>query len=161
MTQPRSRARRVAGMVIPPVVLGLLIIGAWQLLVQGFHIKKYILPTPTQIFHAAWDDHELIRKSMVVTGMNSLIGLVIGAVLGVRRSDVHEPDQVRVGARWPRWKSQPERSRSWSSSPCCRIMFPARHRDAAAPHGDDRGLLHRVRQRHARAAPERTPRRPS
>lgn len=70
------------GSVAPPLVFGVSLLVLWQLLVAVFDIKRYILPTPSQIFQSAVDDIDLIWKSVMVTGTNSLIGLVFGTMLG-------------------------------------------------------------------------------
>jgi NitT/TauT family transport system permease protein len=74
--------RRTAEVGAPPVVFGVLLLVVWQAFVAVFDIKRYILPKPTEILSAVQDDFTLIRKAMVVTGTNSLIGLVVGAAFG-------------------------------------------------------------------------------
>jgi len=81
-TTASARGRRLLAVALPPLVLGVVFLTFWQLIVEWFDIKRYILPTPTQIWSAAVEDTALIRRSMAVTGMNSLIGLVFGAILG-------------------------------------------------------------------------------
>jgi NitT/TauT family transport system permease protein len=78
----------VARLVLPPIVFGALFFGGWQLAVNVFDIKPYFLVRPTEIldrFTGNWDN---VWKAMEVTGTNALVGLVVGAVLGVAMSFV-------------------------------------------------------------------------
>lgn len=69
--------------IVAPVAVGLLVLGAWQFLVSVVGVSDYLLPSPASIieeFAAYWPS---IASAMLITGANSLVGLVIGSVLGI------------------------------------------------------------------------------
>ena len=78
-----SALRRFASAVLPPLVFGMLFLVAWQLLVEGLDIQTYVLPAPSDIWTAAVQDHAAIFDAAVTTGLNALVGLLVGTILGV------------------------------------------------------------------------------
>lgn len=79
----RRSGRRVAAMVVPPIVFGVAFVAAWEALVKGFDLKPYFLPAPSSIWSAFVDNFGLIREAAFVSGTNALVGLVSGMGLGV------------------------------------------------------------------------------
>jgi NitT/TauT family transport system permease protein len=77
-----ARLRRGLALVLPPVVLGLLIVGLWQAWVEIKHVQPFIIPKPTAIIDALREDPDLVVKASIVTGVNALVGLVLGSLLG-------------------------------------------------------------------------------
>lgn len=75
--------RRAAGVVLPPVLFGVALLLLWQFWVRAADIKTFVLPAPSDIWSAAGDTEHLILEAAWNTGMNALIGLIIGTVLGV------------------------------------------------------------------------------
>lgn len=61
----------------------LLALAVWQSLVWTFGFQKFILPQPHEVAVALWDFRELIWTSLLVTGAEIAIGLVLGVLLGV------------------------------------------------------------------------------
>jgi NitT/TauT family transport system permease protein len=83
--------RRPAGLVgvlVPPVVFGLLFIGLWEASVKVFDLKPYFLPAPSAIWGQLRENPGEIWEAARVSGGNALIGLVAGTVLGVALSFV-------------------------------------------------------------------------
>lgn len=74
-----SRAARVG----IPVAFGILFLAGWQLLVVANDIKPYLLPAPTAIWTQLDRNAADILATARVTGTNALVGLVVGAVLGI------------------------------------------------------------------------------
>lgn len=77
-----------------PVVVGVLFLLGWQLLVVANDIKPYLLPSPSAIwtqFHRNFHD---IFSTARVTGTNALVGLLVGAVLGILAALVASRFQV-------------------------------------------------------------------
>jgi NitT/TauT family transport system permease protein len=72
-----------AARLLPPVAVGLLFLAGWQLLVVAADIKPYLLPKPTAIWAQLTRNHADILDTARVTGANALVGLVVGAVLGI------------------------------------------------------------------------------
>ena len=60
----------------------------WELLVAAFDIKPYFLVPPSDILGRFLDNFDLIWAAMRVSGTNALIGLLVGAALGVAMSFV-------------------------------------------------------------------------
>jgi len=76
----RSLALRSA---LPPVVLGVLVLVAWQLVVELGDIQPYLLPAPTAILTQLVLVLPVLWAALLATGSNALIGLVAGAVLAI------------------------------------------------------------------------------
>jgi NitT/TauT family transport system permease protein/putative hydroxymethylpyrimidine transport system permease protein len=67
------------------VILALL--GAWELLVRAGAVDELLLPAPTQVAKALWEDRGLLADDLAVTAGEVLLGLAAaiaaGAALGV------------------------------------------------------------------------------
>lgn len=74
--------RRTAAKVLPPVLLGVLFLVAWQTWINVSDVKPFVVPRPTKIWGAFTSDFHLVQRASMVTGMNALVGLVLGALLG-------------------------------------------------------------------------------
>ncbi|CAN5254524.1 ABC transporter permease [soil metagenome] len=74
-----GRARKI----MAPVILGVVVIVLWQLVVVGFAIKPYVLPSPLSIWDQFTRAFGTIWSGTKVTGFNALVGLLLGAVLGI------------------------------------------------------------------------------
>ena len=77
-----GRGRHLLSAAVPPLVLGLLFLAAWQLWVEVYDVKPFIIPKPTAIWQSLVDNSDVVWRASVVTGTNAFIGLVLGAVLG-------------------------------------------------------------------------------
>jgi NitT/TauT family transport system permease protein len=76
-------ARLVAHRVLPPVLLTVLMLVAWQTFVVAAHVPAFLLPSPVRIgaqFTALWPT---IQAAIRVTGTNALVGLLLGGVVGI------------------------------------------------------------------------------
>lgn len=85
-TAPRARldARNLRlTPVLAPLAVGALFLALWQWAVTGLGIDPYVLPAPGAIADQVREAAPEVWKGMVGTGRNSLIGLVIGAVVAV------------------------------------------------------------------------------
>lgn len=69
--------------VLAPLVLGAVAVGLWQLAVEALEIEPFVLPSPSAIAGEVADNLDSIVSGATVTGRNALIGLVLGAVVGV------------------------------------------------------------------------------
>lgn len=68
---------------LPPFTFGVLFLLAWELLVRGFHIKPYLLPKPSGIWSAFTSDLSSMWTVSSSTGLNALIGLLLGTTIGL------------------------------------------------------------------------------
>jgi NitT/TauT family transport system permease protein len=81
--QPRQPSGWLA--VLPPVVVGLLLLGLWELLVRGGTVEAYLLPAPVDVadrFWGALTDGLLLRYART-TLQESLIGFLVGAAIAL------------------------------------------------------------------------------
>lgn len=69
--------------LLAPAVLGVVVIGAWQLAVEVFDIDPYIVPSPSSIWSQFTENRSSVWEGMRGTGKNALLGLVIGAAVGI------------------------------------------------------------------------------
>ena len=69
------RAFRIAGVAF----LGLL---AWQAIVTLADLPRFILPGPYLVFATLWNSRMLIAEHALVTGVEVLLGLILGAACG-------------------------------------------------------------------------------
>jgi NitT/TauT family transport system permease protein len=69
--------------VLAPVVFGLVFLGAWQLLVVALDVDPYVVPSPVAILGEFVDNADTVASGALHTGLNALVGLVVGAVVGV------------------------------------------------------------------------------
>ena len=70
-------------LVVAPIVFGAVVLLLWQLAVVVFAIKPFVLPSPLSIGDRFSQSLAIIWKGAQVTGLNALIGLVVGSVLGI------------------------------------------------------------------------------
>ncbi len=78
-----TAAKRLGASVLPAVLLGAVLIGLWQAVVDGFAIESYILSSPSEIWRQLVGSFSGIVSAAAHTGENAIIGLVVGALLGV------------------------------------------------------------------------------
>lgn len=79
-------ARRAASRAMPvvaPLVVGAAALQFWEWSIGHWDIKPFVLPAPSAIGDAFSNAGSAIWDSSVFTGQNALLGLLIGAVLGV------------------------------------------------------------------------------
>lgn len=87
-TAPRARPRRrdrPALRVLPPLIVGLLLLGFWQLLTSSGSVRSYLLPPPVDVARAFWRGIEsgLFWKYGRVTLQESLVGFALGVAVAV------------------------------------------------------------------------------
>jgi len=85
---PVSAASTVGKVVVPPLIVGGLFIGVWEVVVRLFDIQPFLLPSPSAIWSALRDSWPDVWDAMLVTGQNAFVGLVLGIVVGVALSFV-------------------------------------------------------------------------
>lgn len=78
-----STLARRARLLLPPVVVAVAFLGAWELFVVVQDIKPFLLPKPSFIWENITDSWEAVRDAATNTGTNALVGLVAGTVGGV------------------------------------------------------------------------------
>jgi len=83
-----SAAGVVGKVVVPPLIVGGLFIGTWELIVRAFDIQPYLLPAPSAIWTELTESWSDVADAMYVTGANALVGLLFGLICGVALSFV-------------------------------------------------------------------------
>jgi NitT/TauT family transport system permease protein len=76
--------RLVSPVVLAPLILGVVVIGLWQLGVfhSAFNLKPYTVPFPAQIAGAIEDDGDHLFKHVLISLPGALIGYMSGAAIG-------------------------------------------------------------------------------
>ncbi len=70
-----TRAARIAGITLMTLL-------AWQALVTGFALPRFILPGPGLVLETLWTSRTLLSEHALVTTIEVLLGLVLGGILG-------------------------------------------------------------------------------
>ncbi|WP_306204098.1 ABC transporter permease [Actinoplanes sp. RD1] len=69
--------------LLPPLVVGVVALVAWELTVSLGRIAPFILPAPSAIWHELVVQRSNIWSAALASGLNALIGLAWGSVAGV------------------------------------------------------------------------------
>lgn len=69
--------------IVAPVAVGLIVLGVWQFLVSVVGVSDYLLPSPASIIEELIASWPSVVQATLLTGMNALIGLVLGSILGI------------------------------------------------------------------------------
>lgn len=68
---------------LPPLVVGVAIVGLWQVLTVAAGVPSFLLPAPSAIAEALRANHSGIIDAALATGKNALVGLVVGILGGI------------------------------------------------------------------------------
>lgn len=84
-TRPRRMSPRTESTlrIVAPVAVGLIVLGVWQFLVSVVGVSDYLLPSPASIIEELIASWPSVVQATLLTGMNALIGLVLGSILGI------------------------------------------------------------------------------
>jgi len=69
--------------ILPPLILGLLILGAWEGGVRVLAVKQYLVPGPVAIMRTLADDWQTLAASWWITMSIAIAALAAAVVLGV------------------------------------------------------------------------------
>ena len=78
--------RSLLAAIVPPLVFGVGFLLIWETAVKVFDFQPYFLPAPSAIWTAFRENTALIWEATKVSGLNALVGLVVGTALGVSMS---------------------------------------------------------------------------
>jgi NitT/TauT family transport system permease protein len=93
--------KRAGGSVLPPVLFGVLFLLLWQTFVRVANVRSFVLPAPTDIWSATMDHAARITSAAGHSGLNALVGLLIGVVAGVLLAAIAARLPVLGGAVTP------------------------------------------------------------
>lgn len=82
-TAALGREPSTAERVLAPIVLGVVVVTLWQLLAGSGLIEAYLLPSPLAIAEEIAAFLPSMLSAAGLTGLNALIGLVVGSLLGI------------------------------------------------------------------------------
>lgn len=69
--------------IVAPVAVGVLVLVVWQFLVSVVGVSDYLLPSPAAIAAQFVEFFPSMVSATAITGLNALLGLVIGSILGI------------------------------------------------------------------------------
>ncbi|MEV0246756.1 ABC transporter permease subunit [Nocardia sp. NPDC050712] len=69
--------------VFPPLLFGVGGLALWQVLTVVAGVPSFLLPAPTAIAGQFTENFDRILEAATATGTNALVGLLLGAVLGI------------------------------------------------------------------------------
>ncbi|GAB2631634.1 ABC transporter permease [Nocardia goodfellowii] len=87
--------------LLPPLLFGLGGLALWQLLTVAAGVPSFLLPAPTAIAAQFTENFARILEAATATGANALVGLLVGAVLGIVAAMVAVRFQVVDGLLSP------------------------------------------------------------
>jgi putative hydroxymethylpyrimidine transport system permease protein len=76
------RGAGVAGRVVLPALLVAALIAIWQVYAQVGSVDDFILPAPSEVAQALWQDRALLWDNLLVTGQEVGLGILAALVLG-------------------------------------------------------------------------------
>src|SRR5262249_6892299 len=68
--------------IVPPILLFLAVVVAWEIMIDAFHIKKFILPSPTAVAQAAWKVGPQLRTGLAFTAAAAITGFLASLIIG-------------------------------------------------------------------------------
>lgn len=69
--------------VVAPVVVGILGLGLWFLLTDVIGVGEFLMPRPGDVAEAFADSRDAIWQGVLATGLNALVGLILGGLVGI------------------------------------------------------------------------------
>ncbi|HZZ56998.1 MAG TPA: ABC transporter permease [Opitutaceae bacterium] len=66
----------------PPLLAGLVLLGAWYGAIALYHIPSYIFPAPHLILAATWRERRTLAQAALFTFEGAILGFLAAAVLG-------------------------------------------------------------------------------
>jgi NitT/TauT family transport system permease protein/putative hydroxymethylpyrimidine transport system permease protein len=76
-----ARGRRLGGALAPVLVLAVLL-GAWEAYVRLGSVDELLLPAPTHVARALWDDRALLLDNLAVTAQEVGLGIAVALAAG-------------------------------------------------------------------------------
>jgi NitT/TauT family transport system permease protein len=78
----RRSIGRWAAEWLPPILVFVVVLLAWEVLFLLFGVQSFLVPRPTQISQAFVTEWPTLSRGFVYTGLEALGGLVVGTALG-------------------------------------------------------------------------------
>ena len=78
-----TKSRRIASVVLPPLIFAVVLLTVWQLYVVLADVKESTLPKPTDIMAAMWENRTMLIDNAWVTIKEILLGFTAAIIIGV------------------------------------------------------------------------------
>lgn len=95
LRQPRAQR------ILLPVLVGLVLIGAWQALVVGMELPPYLVPSPALMVKTLFTDWATLGMALLVTLKITVLSFVVATVVGVLISFVFVQSRLIETALFP------------------------------------------------------------
>ncbi|MEP9379469.1 ABC transporter permease [Aquabacter sp. CN5-332] len=99
-TLPQDRREHILTLALP-VLLGVAVLGVWQVVTQAFSISPVLLPAPSDIVSSFDDIAGTLARNAWVTGSEALVAFFLSAILGVVAALVLTSSAVVFQAFYP------------------------------------------------------------
>ena len=78
----QSPLRWLISLIVPPLLVFGIVILVWQLAINFFQIRPYLLPSPTAVFQALINDRSVLTQAVIYTGTAALSGFAGSLIIG-------------------------------------------------------------------------------
>jgi NitT/TauT family transport system permease protein len=100
-TAASSRLRTALAAAVPPCVVLVACVCAWQAAVWVFRPGGYLLPSPIQVAQEAWDSRATLARAAWLTGLSAAGGFAIAACTGVLAGSVLAASRFLMRGLYP------------------------------------------------------------
>jgi NitT/TauT family transport system permease protein len=101
MSGPGALSQRRVQRIVYPLLVAIVIVGAWQGLVTGLELPPYLVPSPLLMMKTLMTDWVSLLGSLLVTVKITLLAFVVATVLGVLISFVFVQSRALETALFP------------------------------------------------------------
>jgi len=70
------------GVVLPPLLVVVAVVAAWQMWVSLFHVPRYLVPAPSRVWQRVIDDRAALWQAFQSTATSALLGYLAAIALG-------------------------------------------------------------------------------
>lgn len=96
-----ANARRFLYAALPPLVLLVVVLAAWDAATVLFDIKRYLLPRPAQVWEAAWQQKRDLLSAAALTGQAAVCGFAGSFLIGLLVACVFSQSRVVARSVYP------------------------------------------------------------
>ena len=97
----RRRRRAAAGLVLPPLVFGALVVALWQGYVAVSGVREGTLPSPAEVARALFDERSLLLSSAGTTLAEIALGYAVAVVVGIALAALASSSRLIERALYP------------------------------------------------------------
>jgi ABC-type nitrate/sulfonate/bicarbonate transport system permease component len=97
----RRRRRAAAGLVLPPLVFGALVVALWQGYVAVSGVREGTLPSPAEVARALFDERSLLLSSAGTTLAEIALGYAVAVVVGIALAALASSSHLIERALYP------------------------------------------------------------